>query len=87
MSGASEESPRPAVPPEVPVPDDRLRTLLRANRSIVGELSLSGVLQRIVEAAQEVSGARYAALGVIGPDGLHEQFVQVGVDEEVVAKI
>ncbi len=66
---------------------DRLRTLLRANRSMVSELSLSGVLQRIVEAAQQVSGARYAALGVIGPDGLHEQFVQVGVDSETVAKI
>ena len=113
MSGASEASPRPGVPPGVPKPDgdaprlpiehliaqlvdkaseivtaqDRLRTLLRANRSIVGELSLSGVLQRIVEAAQEVSGAKYAALGVIGPDGLHEQFVQVGVDEEAAAKI
>jgi signal transduction histidine kinase len=90
MSGASEESPRPAVTPGVSAPEadvPRLRTLLRANRSVVSELSLSGVLQRIVEAAQEVSGARYAALGVIGPDGLHEQFVQIGVDEETVAKI
>jgi signal transduction histidine kinase len=72
---------------EIVTAQDRLRMLLRANRSIVGELSLSGVLQRIVEAAQEVSGAKYAALGVIGPDGLHEQFVQVGVDEEAAAKI
>lgn len=66
---------------------DRLRTLLRANRSVVAELSLSGVLQRIVEAAQQVSGARYAALGVIGAHGAHDEFVQVGLDEDTVAAV
>ena len=66
---------------------DRLRTVLQANRSIVGELSLSAVLRRIVEAAREVSGARYAALGVIGPDGLLEEFVHAGIDEPTVAAI
>jgi hypothetical protein len=49
---------------------DRLRLLLDANRSIVGALSLSTVLRRIVVAARELVGARYAALGVIGVDGL-----------------
>jgi signal transduction histidine kinase len=31
--------------------------------------------------------ARYAALGVLGPDGGLEQFIHVGVDEETVARI
>ena len=44
--------------------------LLAANQSIVGELSLPLVLRRIVEAAAKVLGARYAALGVLGPDCL-----------------
>jgi GAF domain-containing protein len=65
----------------------RLRALLAANRSIVGELSLPAVLRRIVEAAREISNARYAALGVIGPDGLLEQFVHSGMDASTVEVI
>ena len=66
---------------------ERLRSLLQANRSIVGELSLPGVLRRIVEAARDVAAARYAALGVIGPDGLLEQFITVGMDDETIRAI
>ena len=65
----------------------RLRALLRANRTIVAELSLAAVLHRIVEAARDVSGAKYAALGVIGPDGLLEQFIHVGMDKATVDAI
>ena len=48
---------------------DRLRGLLRANRLIIGELTLPVVLRRIAEAARDLVQARYAALGVLGPDG------------------
>ena len=65
----------------------RLRGLLAANRSIVGQLSLPVVLQRIVEAARETAGARYAALGVLAPDGTLESLVHSGMDEDVVARI
>jgi signal transduction histidine kinase len=67
---------------------DRLRGLLRANRAIVGDLALPVVLQRIVEAARELAHARYAALGVIAPEGGGlEEFIHVGVDEQTVASI
>jgi signal transduction histidine kinase len=67
---------------------DRLRGLLRANRAIVGDLALPVVLQRIVEAARDLAHARYAALGVIAPDGDGlERFIHVGVDEQTVASI
>jgi signal transduction histidine kinase len=65
----------------------RLRRLLTANRSIVQELSLPAVLHRIVDTARDVAGARYAALGVIGADGLLEQFLHVGLEEEAVREI
>jgi two-component system, NarL family, sensor histidine kinase DevS len=65
----------------------RLRGLLRANALVAGELSLPVVLQRIVVAARDLLGARYAALGVIGRGGELEQFVHVGMDEELVARI
>ena len=65
----------------------RLRGLLRANALVVGELSLPVVLRQIVRAAGDLLGARYAALGVLGPDGRLEQFVHAGMDEETVAGV
>jgi signal transduction histidine kinase len=65
----------------------RLRGLLRANGAVAAELSLPVVLRRIVAAARELLGARYAALGVIGRDGQLEQFVHAGMDDELVAQI
>jgi signal transduction histidine kinase len=81
------ERPQTLTGRHVATAEERLRTLLQANTAIVAELTLSGVLRRIVEAAQEVSGARYAALGVIGADGFHDEFVHVGMDPETVAAI
>ena len=66
---------------------DRLRRLLRANRAIIAELSLDGVLRSIVEAARELAKAEYAALGVIGTGGSLLQFIHVGMDEPTVTKI
>src|SRR5436190_19459836 len=61
----------------------RLRTLLETGIAISSELSLEPVLERIVEAAAELTGARYAALGVIDRAGTGlERFVTTGIDEE-----
>jgi signal transduction histidine kinase len=65
----------------------RLRGLLRANTLVAGDLSLPIVLRQIVGAARDLLGARYAALGVLGRDGELEQFVHVGMDDELVAAI
>ena len=66
---------------------ERLGSLLTANRSIVQELSLPAVLRRIVDTARDVARARYAALGVIGADGSLEQFLHVGLDEDAMRAI
>jgi len=65
----------------------RLRGLLRANAAVAADLSLPVVLRRIVEAARDLLGARYAALGVISRDGQLEQFVHTGMDGDLVGKI
>ena len=66
--------------------EQRLERLLGANRAIVGDLSLPTVLRRIVEAARDLVGAQYAALGVIGDDGLLEEFIHVGMDSATVSR-
>jgi signal transduction histidine kinase len=61
----------------------RLRTLIGTGLAINSELSLDGVLQRIVEAAALVTGAQYAALGVIDATGTSlERFITHGIDEQ-----
>ena len=65
----------------------RLRGLLRANQLIVTDLTLPVVLRRIVEAARELVGARYAALGVISPAGALAEFVHTGMPTASVERI
>jgi GAF domain-containing protein len=72
---------------DVLVVQGRLRGLLRANAAVAAELSLQVVLRRIVESARDLVGARYCALGVIGRAGELEEFVHVGMDEELVTRI
>jgi len=67
---------------------DRLRTLLETGIAISSELSLDAVLERIVEAAAALTGARYGALGVIDRTGMAlERFITTGVDEQTRAAI
>ncbi len=50
---------------------------------LASELSLDAVLQRIVELAVDLTGARYGALGVLTPDGRSIQdFITVGITPE-----
>ncbi len=51
-----------------PSTQERLERLVMATSALITEVSLEGVFQR-VQVAAEVIGARYAAIGVVGPDG------------------
>src|SRR5688572_32796451 len=67
---------------------DRLRVLVNAGIALSSELSLDALLQRIVETAAELTGARYAALGVIDKSGQTlERFLTTGIDAETHAAI
>jgi signal transduction histidine kinase len=71
-----------------PTCSPRLERLVVAASSLITEVSLEGVLERVVEVAAEVIGARYAAIGVLAPDGrLLESFITRGIDAEQRALI
>jgi signal transduction histidine kinase len=63
------------------------RRLLDAVVSVADGLELESTLRRIVRAACDLTSAPYAALGVLGDDGLHKAFVHTGMDPESVARI
>ena len=63
------------------VDDVALRRLLQVGRTVVSELDADAVLERVLEAAREVTGARYAALGVLDEHRCElEWFLTAGVD-------
>lgn len=56
----------------------RLRRLLHAYQMLVGDAGLPEVLERVTRAAMDLTGAHYAALGVLGDGGTIVQFVHLG---------
>lgn len=67
---------------------DRLRTLLDVGGFIVSELDLDTLLRRVLDAACELTGARYAALGVLNADRSElERFVTVGIEDKLKRRI
>jgi signal transduction histidine kinase len=62
----------------------RLRSLIDVGSLIVSELDLDSVLGIVLDAARELTGARYAALGVLDEQRTElERFLTRGVDEAV----
>ena len=63
--------------------DRALHTLIELGRGVLEETEPEPVLERVLEVARRLTGARYAALGVLNArrDGL-ERFVTVGIDDE-----
>ena len=67
---------------------DRLRGLVDAGIALSSELSLDDLLQKLAETAAALSGARYAALGVIDQFGTGlERLLHTGTDADTAAKI
>jgi len=67
---------------------ERFERLLAAGVAIFSRHDLDHVLQEVVDAAREVVGARYAALGVLGEDRTSlVQFVTSGIDNDARARI
>jgi signal transduction histidine kinase len=62
--------------------DRAAQGVLDIARSVLAELDLEVVLNRVLESARELTGARYAALGVLGSSRTElERFLTLGIDE------
>jgi signal transduction histidine kinase len=65
----------------------RLPELIEAAAAVVGAGDLEQVLRRLVAEAKAATGARYAALGVIGEHGVLTEFLHEGLTREQVNRI
>ena len=61
--------------------DDRLEALVEAGITIASGLDLATTLTRLVELGRDLTGARYAALGVLDDAGERiQEFITSGID-------
>jgi signal transduction histidine kinase len=60
-----------------------IRRLLEVGRALMTELDLEAVLERVLQTARELTGARYAALGILNEQRSElERFLTTGIDED-----
>src|SRR5580692_5640215 len=64
-----------------------LKAVSDAVLAIAAKLSVDEVLQRLVDAARELAGARYAALGIPDGQGGFRRFLVAGMSDELVASM
>jgi signal transduction histidine kinase len=82
---------RGAVPalPSPPMAQQRLSPALKAVSdavlAVASQRSVDEVLQRLVDSARELAGARYAALGIPDGEGGFRRFLVSGMDDELIA--
>ena len=68
--------------------EQRLLRLLEVGQALVAELDIERLLYRVLEVARELTGARYAALGVLDDRRERlERFLTVGIDAAAHAAI
>jgi signal transduction histidine kinase len=62
-----------------------LKAVSDAVLAVASQLSVDDVLQRLVDSARELAGARYAALGIPDGGGGFRRFLVAGMNEELIA--
>jgi GAF domain-containing protein len=68
--------------------EPRLRRLIDAGRGLIAKLDVEAVLQQLLDVAREVTGARYAAVGVLDESRQAlGRFVTAGIDRETHSAI
>ena len=63
--------------------EQRLRRLIEVGRGLLSQLDPEAVLDQVLETARELTGARYAALGILDRERRElERFITRGIDDE-----
>jgi signal transduction histidine kinase len=67
--------------------DQAFRAMSEAVLAIAADLAVESTLQKLVEAARDLVGSKYAALGVPDGEGAFAQFLTSGMSDELMAAI
>ncbi len=70
-------------PPDDHIGEQRLRRLIDVGCGLLSQLEPEAVLEQVLQTACEITGARYAALGVLDADRRElDRFITRGIDED-----
>jgi signal transduction histidine kinase len=65
-----------------------MRGLLEVGRALLAELDFDAVLDKVLQTARDLTGARYAALGVLNAERTElERFITLGIDDDACRAI
>src|SRR6516162_9057541 len=64
-----------------------LRAVSDAVLAVASQLSVEEVLQRLVDSARELAGARYAALGIPDGEGGFRRFLVSGMSDQLIESL
>ncbi len=68
--------------------EERLRRLIEVGSGLLSQLDPEAVLDQVLETAREITGARYAALGILDGERRElERFITRGIDAETHGEI
>ena len=68
--------------------EDQAQSLMDVAGSVLGELDLEVVVDRVLQSARKLTGAQYAALGVLDASRTElDRFITVGIDEHARREI
>lgn len=74
-------------PDELRSTRDQIEQLVQVIIEIGCDLDLDATLHRIVNAAMDLTGARYGALGIRGPDSVRVSFIRAGIDDDTAQQL
>jgi serine phosphatase RsbU (regulator of sigma subunit)/GAF domain-containing protein/anti-sigma regulatory factor (Ser/Thr protein kinase) len=66
---------------------DQMEQLVQVIVEIGSDLDLDVTLHRVVHAAIKLTGARYGALGIRGPDDTLVSFIRAGIDDDAARRL
>lgn len=87
MMGAMSTASEAMSEPPAGAASAALRAVSEAMVGLAGEPTLGPVLERLVHAARDLVGARYAALGIPDGEGGFDAFITVGMSDELIDAI
>lgn len=72
-----------AILPSDALDEHHLRRLIEVSRTLISQRDLEALLHHVLEVARDLTGARYAALGILdGEQRELERFITLGIDEQ-----
>jgi len=78
---------RDIIPPPVDLENRRMALLLEEAQRLMAERDPAALIRHVCTAARPLTQARFVGVGIVNGEGVLDDFVAVGLDDDVVAEL